>query len=640
MSIACLYALVWQSTLRCANLWLVLWTRISRILAHWTEQISWLISMTRTGDLMNQNYQWTDSMSPITQKSVKMVAELRDGTALWIFDTPKWDTFCGECNMTEEQQAATPQASSVAQRPPFTVEQQSFIEEFMRVQHQNHEAAIHQLQASHAEELRTIRQEAEDARRTEHMRSRMDLKVGKPDVRNPDKTPSLEWDHKWRAYMGMCSTTILSDLQNIRENPKRILIYSDLDTTKQQDSNEVYFSLVMLTTGKAATIVRTVRDNNGYEAYQLLRQRFEPENYGKHLTSLTQILKFDFGSNPSEFLDRLIEWEGLIDKYEQETLETISKNLLCAIVVEKAPEAIRMHLLVQCGERPDWLKLRQTVHDYCYSKIPGPVAMDVGAITKGWGKGKRKDKNESQGDGGKSKRGKKGKHAKQAEKQNAEKSKDHDKFDGYCGCCGKWGHKQKDCWHNKRSHQVNHLSDGQAASCSAPRQPPPPPHDASLQTASVGAITHCGLEEGKDGWVFGVEDHESAISDQFVGATELSNHGKPGTRIELMVESGSAATVCGPEHFCDTPVTAGPPMRLRASNGQPLKHYGQKKVELLSDGGEKMHVTCSVHDVKRAIISTSATAPCGIETHLDEWNPQKGRTVSYFKKRTSGGHGG
>ena len=246
--------------------------------------------------------------------------------------------------------------------------------------------------------------------------------------------------------MGMCSTSILSDLQNIRENPKRILIYSDFDSARQQASNEVYFSLVMLTTGKAATIVRTVRDNNGYEAYRLLRQRFEPENYGKHLTSLTQILKFDFGSNPSEFLDKLIEWEGLIDKYEQETLETISKNLLCAIVVEKAPEAIRMHLLVQCGEKPDWLKLRQTVHDYCYSVIPGPIAMDVGAITKGRGKGKSKHKYESHGDGGKGKKGKKGKQAK-----NSGKSKGHEHFDGHCHFCGIWGHQQKDCWSSQKN---------------------------------------------------------------------------------------------------------------------------------------------------------------------------------------------
>ena len=49
------------------------------------------------------------------------------------------------------------------------------LEEFMRIQHRNHEAAIYQLQPSQAEELRRIRQETEDTRRTEHMRSRMDL---------------------------------------------------------------------------------------------------------------------------------------------------------------------------------------------------------------------------------------------------------------------------------------------------------------------------------------------------------------------------------------------------------------------------------------------------------------------------------
>ena len=430
-----------------------------------------------------------------------MVAELDNDTAQWIFDNPGVDTVFGECNMNSEQQTTAPTVSA-AQAPPFTAEQQSFLEEFMMVQHLNHETAIHQLQASHAEELRMIRQEAEDARRTEHMSSRMDLKVGKPDVWNPDKTPFLEWDHRWRAYMGMCSTSILSDLQNIRENPKRVLIYSDFDSARQQASNEVYFSLVMLTTGKAATIVRTVRDNNGYEAYRLLRQRFEPENYGKHLTSLTQILKFDFGSNPSEFLDKLIEWEGLIDKYEQETLETISKNLLCAIVVEKAPEAIRMHLLVQCGEKPDWVRLRQTVHDYCYSMIPGPIAMDVGAITKGRGKGKRKGKHDAHGDGGKGKKGKKGKQAK-----NAEKSKDHDQFDGYCGSCGQWGHKQRHCWRNKKGPQVNHVSqDEQVAPCSAHQQVQFSTLSTSPQRASMqGAIAPFCFEEDGDGWVFGVE---------------------------------------------------------------------------------------------------------------------------------------
>ena len=75
-------------------------------------------------------------MSPVARKTVKMVAERCDGTALWIFDTPRLDAVFGECNMTSEQQTA------------FTVEQQGFLEELMRVQHRNHEAAIHQLQAN------------------------------------------------------------------------------------------------------------------------------------------------------------------------------------------------------------------------------------------------------------------------------------------------------------------------------------------------------------------------------------------------------------------------------------------------------------------------------------------------------------
>ena len=217
----CLCKFTWWLISCCADLCWLLWTRLygsvvravdCRSAGPWFNSgwKSWFTFMTWSS---NQIIQMINIMSPITtsirtitRNSVKMVAEPDNDTAQWIFDNPGLDTVFGECNMTGEQQTAAPSVSAV-QAPPFTAEQQSFLEEFMMVQHRNHEAAIHQLQASHAEELRMIRQEAEDARRTEHMRSRMDLKVGKPDVWNPDKTPFVEWDHRWRAYMGMCSTS-------------------------------------------------------------------------------------------------------------------------------------------------------------------------------------------------------------------------------------------------------------------------------------------------------------------------------------------------------------------------------------------------------------------------------------------------
>ena len=99
--VRCLVVSVWLSILRCANLWLMLWTRISRIQAHWTWLYGsvvgvvdcrsagpWFNSGWRSVYVMtwssNQIIQMINVMSPITtsirtitRNSAKMVAELR-----------------------------------------------------------------------------------------------------------------------------------------------------------------------------------------------------------------------------------------------------------------------------------------------------------------------------------------------------------------------------------------------------------------------------------------------------------------------------------------------------------------------------------------------------------------------------------
>ena len=150
----CLCTFVGWLMYYCANLCLLLWTKISRVHSSvdraadcrsagpWFNSgwRSWFTFVTCSDNPTNQISQMFISMSPITRNSVKM-GGAGNGTAQWIFDNPRLDTVFGECNMTGEQQAAASTASG-AQAPPFTAEQQGFLEEFMRVQHRNHEAAI------------------------------------------------------------------------------------------------------------------------------------------------------------------------------------------------------------------------------------------------------------------------------------------------------------------------------------------------------------------------------------------------------------------------------------------------------------------------------------------------------------------
>jgi hypothetical protein len=122
------------------------------------------------------------------------------------------------------------------------------------------------------------------------------------------------------------------------------------------------------------------------------------------------------------------------------------------------------------------------------------------------------------------------------------------------------------------------------------------------------------------------------------GLQDSSSHGATGDKVDLMIDSGSTATVCGPQHFRDSPIQPGPPRRLRSVTGDELEYYGQKKVTLESQG-QRIQVDFAVLNVARPIVATgegeSGLASKDIETHLCE-HTKSCEKVSYLKRPTKG----
>ena len=110
-----------------------------------------------------------------------------------------------------------------------------------------------------------------------------DVKQGKPPVFDPDKSQWTEFDHKWKADLGMMEKEYLYIIELVVADPTKEIEMTQLNQFQQQAAADLYYSLVMLTSGGAASIVQMVSGRDGLEAYRLLKKRYDPSTLGRSL---------------------------------------------------------------------------------------------------------------------------------------------------------------------------------------------------------------------------------------------------------------------------------------------------------------------------------------------------------------------
>ena len=99
-------------------------------------------------------------------------------------------------------------------------------------------------------------------------------------------------------------------------------------------ARKVHFGLTMLTEGTSLTIVDREKDKNGFRAYSKLASRWDPTSRGRNLSSLNQLLKWDFGSGRNKMLDSLTSWEKSIERWELRSGESLQDSVKQSVITE------------------------------------------------------------------------------------------------------------------------------------------------------------------------------------------------------------------------------------------------------------------------------------------------------------------
>ena len=415
--------------------------------------------------------------------------------------------------------------------------------------------------------------------------------TGKPIPLNRTGGNWEEFILKLKAFVGLRSEPLVRVMERMEEPNAVDPDIEDLEGVSIDigtENRNLYNDLTMLTTGTSLKLVKGVAGNNGLEAYRQLCRRWHAGTRGRNLARLQAILQWNFGTSATEILDSLAAWESEIEEWEQLTGERMADSIKLCVLDSQAPKELSTNLRLHTQAEETFATVKRKIQDYLQAiDQSGPVPMEVGFVGKKGKKGKGKQPK----GGGKQNKGKdkqpqdKNQHKAHTEKgQNPAQGKQSSgNFQGYCGNCGKWGHPQRECWVKS----INNLADSTSAS-------------SNSRVDTNNSSGDHGTDAGQGGFAGGILEHDEDDDDKgwilSVGGAgwPCGFQGRPGQWCTILVDSGSSATVCGPQHFPDCPMVPSERLAHNEPSGKPLKHYGQKEVSIVAEDGQSVKIKFDV----------------------------------------------
>ena len=423
--------------------------------------------------------------------------------------------------------------------------------------------------------------------------------LGKPSTYGGDAAQWREWRfgfETWWACLDAQAETLLENAVVCGH----VIVPATSTPDVQELGRILYLVLAQSLKGRPLDLLKTVSKSNGFEAYRILIQEYEPKTKNRTLGMLQSIMSPLFGKDPTQFMIDLVKWENEIREYCGLSGKTFDDDLKVALVTERAPAEIKLHIQINSGAIADYDMLRELIRSYFQASekykqsTANPDRMDVGAIKgkfgkeekgKSWnqyGKGKDDGKGKSwnqYGKSGKDDKGKgkfgKGKYKQGKDTKGGNKSGDvsmkgtyykapaNSQFQGECSHCGKWGHKASECW-RKQVAGVGEDGTGNELGASASAV-------GSTATKSCALVTDDQRVDGP--WVFSIIDGDTSLYGMVMAVTE--------DIAEIVVDSGSVANVCPPEFGAEFGFTSDAVPKLFNVNYEALKCYGMRMVSIL-----------------------------------------------------------
>ena len=281
----------------------------------------------------------------------------------------------------------------------------------------------------------------------------------KPDTRDNEIKQWSDWKFSFVNYIKGIDARMAASMEFVEENLNGDFKLGDMTDETKMMAVRLYGVLTSYLRNRPLKLVKFMKDENGFEAWQRLLKEMQPATRARSLALLTQLSRVQFAEGRT-LSEQLPQYEAIVQEYERISHQKYPDDAKIASVLQAAPSHLRAHLQLWISDTTKFEDLKDKIMeleaiatrwDSSNSlTLPTRAGMDESTPMEvdyvGKEKGKKGGKTKSKDQKGKSKGKEKGKMKSDGKGSWKSSEKGKSLWEG------KYGHYAKECW--KRANQV------------------------------------------------------------------------------------------------------------------------------------------------------------------------------------------
>ncbi|CAE7302273.1 unnamed protein product [Symbiodinium sp. KB8] len=156
------------------------------------------------------------------------------------------------------------------------------------------------------------------------------------------KWPAWAWE--FEQYLGTLDKSFQVDFKRLKDNAKTVVDFSVLTEAEKDRSRIMYGLLASLLNDRLKRLLKTVSDNNGYEAYRLISLELRPSSRTRALALMQTIHNWPVFDSKQGLLAQVVRLEQAMAEYDSIASQAMSDDQRVVSLLRCLTGQLRQHV--------------------------------------------------------------------------------------------------------------------------------------------------------------------------------------------------------------------------------------------------------------------------------------------------------